>query len=60
MMRINLKTNSTKNTNMVYTGIVYAVDMHRKAMGLVSNNACINSILYKMYNIEIRLKNKIF
>jgi len=26
--------------NMVYIGIVYAVDMHRKAMQLVLNNAC--------------------
>ncbi|XP_067216102.1 uncharacterized protein [Linepithema humile] len=35
MMKINLETN-TKNTNMVYIGIVYAVDMHRKAMQFVN------------------------
>jgi len=38
-MKINLKTNSTESANMVYIEIVYAVDMHRKAMQLVSNHA---------------------
>lgn len=36
MIKINQKTNNTKNINLAYAGIVYAVDMHRKAMQLVS------------------------
>lgn len=40
MTQINLKTNKIKGRNMVYIGIIYAVDMHRKATQLVLNNAC--------------------
>lgn len=38
MTKINLKTNKTdrqKDRNMVYIGIIHAVDMHHKAMQLV-------------------------
>ncbi|XP_067215145.1 uncharacterized protein [Linepithema humile] len=35
MTKINLKTNNVKNINIVYMGIVYAVDMHRKAMYMI-------------------------
>ncbi|XP_067216105.1 uncharacterized protein [Linepithema humile] len=36
MMEKNLNTSRTKNINMIYTGIVKAVDMHRKAMQIVT------------------------
>lgn len=36
VMTINVRRMSgTKNANMIYKGIIYAVDMHRKALKLV-------------------------
>lgn len=55
MTKINLKTNKTKNRNIIYIGIIYAVDIHRKAVQLVSNNACNIYYTYAqcfLYNIQ--------
>ncbi|XP_067216106.1 odorant receptor 30a-like isoform X2 [Linepithema humile] len=35
MAKVNLETNKTKGRNMVHIGIIYAVDMHRKAMHMI-------------------------
>jgi len=36
-MNINLQKNNRENKNFVYMRIIYAVDMHRKAMRYVYN-----------------------
>jgi len=37
MMNINLQKNNRENKNFVYMKIIYAIDMHRKAMRYVYN-----------------------
>lgn len=32
MVTINLQNDIKENKNLVHTGIIYAIDMHRKAM----------------------------
>lgn len=47
-----LLKNSLKNENLIYKRLIYAVDMHRKAMKLVySNNYTIFVIINNVYRI---------
>lgn len=37
-----VEVNSKRNENLIHKGIIYAVEMHHKAMGLVSSEWCVN------------------